>query len=146
MPRFANAEVWSNAKIYGNAKKGRIIMKKFELIPEKTLNWFGKTLFRIKACMDFTTRSGAKIHAGDIGGYVEKESNLSHDGKAWVWGDAKVWGNAQVYDDAEVYGNALVYGNADIYGNAEVYGNAKIYGNAEICGNAQVYGNAKICD
>ena len=42
-------------------------MKKFELIPENTLNWFGRTLFRIKACMDFTTTSGAKIHAGDIG-------------------------------------------------------------------------------
>ena len=68
---YDDAEVWSNAKIYGNAKKGRIIMKKFELIPENTLNWFGRTLFRIKACMDFTTTSGTKIHAGDIGGYVD---------------------------------------------------------------------------
>lgn len=95
-------------------------MKKFELIPEDTLNWFGKTLFRIKACMDFTTTSGAKIHAGDIGGYVEKESNLSHDGKAWVSGNAKVYGNAKICGNAEVYGNAEVWGNAKIDGNAEI--------------------------
>lgn len=43
---------------------------------------------------------------GDLGGFVEKESNLSHDGKAWVCGDAKVWGNAEVCGDAEVWGNA----------------------------------------
>jgi len=68
-------------------------MKKFELTTESKINWFGITLFRIKACVDFICTNGYEVHAGDLGGYVEKEQNLSHDGKAWVWGNAEVWGN-----------------------------------------------------
>ena len=79
-------------------------MKKIELTAESKINWFGRTLYRIKACIDFTTTSGNEVKTDDLGGYVEKEQNLSHDGKAWVWGNAKVWGNA------EVCGNAVVYG------------------------------------
>lgn len=67
-------------------------MKKFELSNESKINWFGRTLYRIKACISFTCTDGYEVHAGDFGGFVEKEQNLSHDGKAWVWGNAKVWG------------------------------------------------------
>ena len=66
-------------------------------------------LYRIKALKDFND-----VKAGDIGGYIEKESNLSHEDIAWVYGDAKVYGNARVGGDAMVYGNALVCGNGDI--------------------------------
>ena len=72
-------------------------MKKFELTTEQKINWFGRTLYRIKACISFTTTSGDEVKAGDLGGFVEKESNLSHDGKAWVWGNAKVCGDAEVF-------------------------------------------------
>ena len=126
-------------------------MKKFELTAESKINWFGRTLYRIKACIDFTTISGDEVKAGELGGYVENESNLSHDGKAWVCGnaevcgDAKVCGNAEVCGDAKVYGNAEVCGDAKVYGNAWVCGNAKVCGNAEVCGDAKVYGNAEVC-
>ena len=30
------------------SKKGQIVMKKFELIPEETLNWFGRTLWWLR--------------------------------------------------------------------------------------------------
>ena len=85
------------------------MMKKFELTAESKINWFGRTLYRIKACIDFTTTSGDEVKAGDLGGYVEKESNLSHNGKAWVCGDAKVWG------DAEVWGNASIFSTKHIF-------------------------------
>lgn len=71
-------------------------MKKFELTTESKINLFGRTLYRIKACISFTTVSGDEIKAGDLGGFVEKESNLSHDEKAWVTGNAEVYGNAEV--------------------------------------------------
>ena len=99
-------------------------MKKFELTTESKINLFGRTLYRIKACISFTTVSGDEIKAGDLGGFVEKESNLSHDEKAWVSG------NAEVSDDAEVSGNAWVYDNAKVYGDAKVTGDAKVSGNA----------------
>ena len=113
-------------------------MKKFELTSE-FICFFGRKLFRIKALIDFLD-----IKAGDLGGYVEKEENLEHDGNAWVYGNAKVYGNAWVCGNAKVYGNARVYGNAKVYGNARVYGDAKVCGDAEVCGNAKVYGNARV--
>nr|DAE67019.1 MAG TPA: Putative transferase, nesg, ydcK, Structural Genomics.38A [Caudoviricetes sp.] len=78
-------------------------MKKFELTAESKINWFGRTLYRIKACIDFTTTSGDEVKAGDLGGYVEKEQNLSHDGKAWVWGNAEVCGDASIFSTKHIF-------------------------------------------
>ena len=113
-------------------------MKKFELTTEQKINWFGRTLYRIKACISFTTTDGFEVKAGDLGGWVEKERNLSHDGKAWVCGDAEVWGNAKVCGDAKVWGNA------EVWGNAKVCGDAKVWGNAEVCGDANIFSTKHI--
>ena len=75
--------------------------KKFELTTD-TKMFLGRKLFRIKALISF-----GNVKSGDLGGYVEKESNLSHDNNAWISSNAKVSG------DARVYGNAKVSGNAD---------------------------------
>ncbi len=101
-------------------------MKKFELTAEFVTTVFGKKLFRIKALVAF-----GNVEKGELGGFIEKEDNLSHDGNAWVSGDAWVYGNAQVYGDAWVSGNAWVYGNAQVSGNARVSGNAWVSGNAD---------------
>ena len=93
-------------------------MKKYEMTSEtKIVN--GVTLYRIKALISF-----GDIHEGDIGGFIEKEENLSNEGNAWVFGDAWVCSNARVSGNAEVYGNARVSGNAWVCGNARVFGNA----------------------
>ncbi len=63
-------------------------MKKFELIDEFKIV-FDKKLFRIRALVSF-----GNVESGDLGGYVEKEENLSHDGNARVHGDARVRGDA----------------------------------------------------
>ena len=59
----------------------------------------GITLSHIMALEDIP-RYGVKT--GDLGGWIEKEANLSQNSDAWVYGDAQVYGNAWVY------GNALV--------------------------------------
>jgi hypothetical protein len=119
------------------AKKGRRKMKKFELTTEFITNAFGKKLFRIKALVEF-----GDVKAGELGGYVEKEENVSQDGNAWVSGDARVYDDALVYGNAKVYDDAWVHGNAKVFDNAEVSGDAKVYGNARVYGNAWVYGDA----
>lgn len=76
-------------------------MKKYEFTGEvKRIKLIGTevVLRRIRAVTAFGV-----VKAGDIGGWIEKEENLSHDGSAWVYGDAEVHGNAKVYGDAEVY-------------------------------------------
>ena len=113
-------------------------MKKFELTSE-FVTFLGKKLFRIKALISF-----GNVEEGELGGYVEKEENLSNDGNAWVYGNAEVFGNARVYGDAEVYDNARVSGNARVFGNTRVYGDAMVHGNAEVHGNARVYGDAMV--
>ena len=113
-------------------------MKKFELTTE-SITFLGRTLFRIKALISF-----GNVKAGELGGYIEKEGNLSHEGNAWVYDNARVYDNAWVYDNAEVYGDARVYGNAWVYDNAWVCGDAWVYDNARVCGNAWVCGNADI--
>ena len=77
-------------------------MKKYELTSE-TKNVFGHIFYRIKALSSFGC-----VSAGDLGGFLESEKNLSQNGDAWVYG------NAEVYGDAWVYGNARVYGNAEV--------------------------------
>ena len=97
-------------KFYGEG------MKKYELLKNDTKTINGRTLYRIKAL-----RSFGNIIKGTLGGYIEKESNLSHDDNAWVYGGADVSGDAKVYGNARVSDNAWVYGNAKVYGDAEVY-------------------------
>ena len=79
-------------------------MKKYTLT-KTTKEWFGITLFQIKAEKDFKD-----VGKGELGGFIEKEENLDQDGNAWVYGDAWVYGNAWVYGDAQVSGNAQVSG------------------------------------
>ena len=82
-------------------------MKKYEFTGEtKEIKLLFRTavLHRIRATVSF-----GFVKIGDLGGWIEKEENLSHEGKAWVCGDAKVWGNAEVCGDAEVWGNAKVF-------------------------------------
>jgi len=90
---------------------------------------YNSSLHRIKALRDIP-RYGIK--AGDLGGYVQSESNLSQEGNCWVYGNARVYGDAKVFGDAEVYGNAEVYGDAKVFGNAEVYGNARVSSPSDI--------------
>ena len=54
--------------------------KKYKLT-KKYIIHNGVKLFQIQALVSF----GA-VSAGDLGGYIEKEENLSQYGDAWVYG------------------------------------------------------------
>ena len=86
--------------------------KHFELTDKFIINAFGIKLLQIKC-----TRKIKHADVGDLGGYIEKEDNLSGD--AWVSGDAQVSGNAQVSGDAKVSGNAQVSADAKVSNNNE---------------------------
>ncbi|WP_273783036.1 hypothetical protein, partial [Bartonella sp. ML69XJBT] len=125
-------------------------------LTRKTIN-----LYRIRALKDFDD-----VKTGDLGGFIEKESNLSHDGNCWVYDKACVYGHARVSDNAkirhfsqicgQVYGNCEIYGKAfisqyaKVYDHACVYGNAHVYGNvygyAHVSGGARVFADAHVYD
>lgn len=133
-------------------------MKKYELTSE-VIEYKGHTLHRIKALKDF-----GSVKAGQFGGLIESEKNLSQYDNAWIDGEAMVFDNAKVFDNTKVFGYAKVYGNANIFCDAIISGYAKVYGkayvdnnakvrecaevydNAEVSDNALVYGYAKVCN
>ena len=82
-------------------------MKKFKLTSEFIVDISGVKLFRIKALIEF-----GNVKAGDLGGYIEKEENLSHMGNAWVSGNAQVFGDARVSGDKD-YAYAHGFGSCN---------------------------------
>ncbi len=80
-----------------------MINKKYEFTKE-TKDICGRKLHRIRALRDFND-----VKAGDLGGFIEKEENLSHEGNCWVYNNAKVYDNAIIYGNAEIYGCAVIY-------------------------------------
>ena len=124
---------------------------------EETITHNGRLLHRIK-----------NLKTNELGGWIEKEDNLSQEDNCWVEDEAKVYdkalvageskisNNAEIYEDAYiydgwVYGNAKVYGQAEVFtasvfDDAQVYGESRIVNYAKIYENAQVYGHAKVKD
>ena len=115
--------------------------KKYELTDE-TKEIGGITLHRIRALRNIP-RYGVK--SGDLGGWIEAESNLSQYGKAWVSGEAWVRGNALVCNNALVSGNAWVSDDASVCDNASVCGNARVSDDARVSDNARVSDDARVC-
>ena len=129
------------------------------ILTQESIQFGGRTLYRIKALKDF-----GDVKAGDLGGYIEKELNLSQEGKCWVHSEAKVCHYALVSDNAQVRDYALVCDNAQVRDYALVSDNAwvcdyavvgdyaVVLGNsvisyyAVVCGNAWVSGNAVVRD
>ena len=109
-------------------------------LTDETKEWAWRILHRIEALKDF-----GNVKAGDKGGWIEKEDNISQDGDCWVYDDACVCGNARVYGDAHVYDDAWVYGNACVCDDARVYDDAWVYGNACVYDDARVYDDACVC-
>jgi carbonic anhydrase/acetyltransferase-like protein (isoleucine patch superfamily) len=116
------------------------MVRKYELTNE-TVEVGGVKLYRIRAIRDI---EGTSFKEGTLGGFIESEKNLSHDGKCWIYGDAKVFGNAVVSENAHVDGNAQVCGNAQISGDSHIYGKALIDAAAVVSGYSFVYGNAHV--
>lgn len=114
-------------------------MKKYILLKDKTKIVNGHVLHRIQAIRDF-----GDVYAGALGGWVEKEDNLSHDDKCWVFGDAMVYGNAKVHQNAMIYNNVEVYDNAIVCGNARVINDVKIFESALVCERARLMDDAQI--
>ena len=117
-------------------------MKKFELTDEYIFHR-GKKLSRIRALRDF-----GSVKRCDIGGFVEKESNLSQEGNCWIHDNAKVfdygtvWSNATLWNEAEVSGHASASDGVSISDSAIVNDCAYVGGEVDICDNAWVHGYA----
>ena len=98
--------------------------KKYELT-DKSIEWSGVTLRRIRALRDF-----GNVKKGELGGYVQSEDNLSHAGNAWVYD------NAMVFDEAIISKKAIVEHDAHVYGKAILTDYALVASYAKVGGRA----------
>jgi carbonic anhydrase/acetyltransferase-like protein (isoleucine patch superfamily) len=123
-----------------------MMLPKYELTSESK-NVGPTKLYRIKALRSFND-----VEEGDLGGFVESEKNLSHQGDSWVYHNAcvhenaKVAGNARIMEEAEVYGFAKVEDRAVVSGHSKVFQKAFVCGEVSVEGYSSVYGGAQIFD
>lgn len=130
--------------------------KKYKFIEDdfRIVNNGASKVHRIVALRDFSD-----VKKGDLGGYVEKEENLSHEGFAWVYDDGVVFDNARVVNDATVHNYAVVCGATVLYDSAcakdysiiggevvcfdtaHISGKAIVWGDIKITGDSHIYGN-----
>lgn len=113
---------------------------KYKLTGEKIVEC-GHILYRIKAC-----RSFGDVKAGDLGGFIESESCVSHYGNCWIYDNARVFGGALVHGSAQIREDARIFGMAQVCGCAHVFGNAQVSEKAWVLGRAQLCGNAHVRD
>lgn len=138
--------------------------EKFELVKKNTKIAYNSnneeiTLYQIRALRDFTCPYKLNpdgddlgitlIKKGQLGGWVEKEDNLSHEGGCWIFeegivrGNARVEGNARVASRALVKDNAIVKDYSCITDSAYVYGNAVLNDCTKMKGMVSIGGNSK---
>lgn len=69
--------------------------RKYRLLKNDTKIVDGRTLYRIVAVQD-----GPFFHYGELGGYIEREANLSHTGACWIRSGACAYGDRVIkYDE-----------------------------------------------
>ena len=96
--------------------------KKYELT-NITMEFKGRTLYRIRALKNFKD-----VEAGDLGGWVSSEENLSQEGYCWVYDEAKCMDDARMYDNSIMRNNSTMYDFSEMHGYSAMYDNAVMYG------------------
>lgn len=122
--------------------------KKYELIKEDSIEVEGRTLYRIRALKNMIESDDDtySVKKGSLGGYIQKEENLSHVGDCWVFDDAKVFDSAVVKDNAFVTDESMVFGNSMVIGSGLITDKSKVYGFAIIQDDALVMDYAQVFD
>lgn len=111
-------------------------MKKYEILYNDCIVVFSERVYRIRALRDF-----GNVKAGDLGGYVESEGNLSHDGNCWIDGVSVAMGTCtEIKDNACLYGRVIVHGGSIVSGNARIFGCCIVF-SSEISGETTIEGN-----
>lgn len=117
------------------------MIRKYRLIkPQETLpisgvydGYYNRTkyvmLWRIEALRDF-----GDIKKGSIGGCVESEENLSHDGNCWIYNNARAVEHSKVYEDAKIYDTSGIYGSCNVHGTAIIKDAVMVTSSSDISG------------
>jgi carbonic anhydrase/acetyltransferase-like protein (isoleucine patch superfamily) len=93
----------------------------------KNINF--SVVYQIEALRNFSD-----VKAGDLGGWIESDHNLSHEDDCWVYDNSVVYDQAQVLNDAKIKNNSEISERAIVKGNC-IIDNYLVYGKAFINGD-----------
>ena len=111
-----------------------------EITKEVNINCRKTKLYRIRALEDF-----GDVKKGDLGGWIENESNLNRfNGKCWIYDDAIVCGNAMVTDYATIKDNAIIMDNVEVRDYVKISDNVIISDNCIITDHAVIKDSVRI--
>lgn len=120
--------------------------KKYEILKDNPIKyhpWYHNSIaYPIRALKDF-----ADIKAGEIGGCIQKEENLSQTDDAWVYDGGWVFDDAVVREDSRIFTGGVIGGNAIVDHSfidyTQITGNA-IVKSSYISGRGIIFGNSKV--
>lgn len=115
-------------------KKG----KKYEFTGE-TKYFQGHLLRRIRYTQKFSA-----VSLGELGGWIEHEDNLSHEGNCFVKQEAMVFGNAKVIQNAWIFANSIVKDNAIIKNDAVLDEEVVVGADTVVAGHAWIGGDSTV--
>ena len=116
--------------------------KKYKLT-DITMEFEGRTLYRIRALKDFSN-----VEKGDLGGWIQSEDNLSQKGYCWIYDnakcmdDARMYDNSRMYDDSVMYDYSAILDDSRMYDNSEMHDYSVMYDYSAIFDNSRMYGHS----
>ena len=122
--------------------KGDVYMenKKYELT-DITMEFKGIKLYRIKALKNFSN-----VKAGDLGGWVSSEYNLSQYGNCWIYDNAICMNNSKMYDNSKIYDDSKMYDNSKMYDDSMMFEDSEMYDDSVMRDDSVMYDNSKMYD
>ena len=116
---------------------------KYELLHDQVRSLWDGAAFRIRALRDIPEH---KVRIGDLGGFVEGERNLSHEGAAWIADEAMAVDQSRVEGDALMQGYSHMRGQSVLHGTATIGGHVGAADRAVIGGNVRLLGSVRVED
>ena len=113
--------------------------RKYEFTGE-TKEFQGHLLRRIRYTEKFSS-----VSLGELGGWIEHEDNLSHEGNCFVKQEAMVFGNAKIIENAWIFANSIVKDNAIIKNNAVLDEEAIVGADTVVAGHSWIGGDSTVC-
>lgn len=132
----ATDDRWSTRHC-GRPEEEANIVKKYEILTNDPKPAVSQPAYRIRALRDIPEH---KVKAGDLGGYVQGEHNLSHEGGAWIANEAMVVDRSRVTGNAIARDHAIISGHSIIDEEAVVGGFSNTKDHVVVRGNSRVRG------
>lgn len=122
-------------------------MEKKYTLSNQTMRLTDETvLHRIRALKSFVDANGQVVTKGDLGGWVQSEDNLSHEGRSWIYDDARAYGRSKVLDDATLHGESEISDNVVVCDIAAMYDQSYALDSARISGDTRIMDYSSIQD